>query len=326
MLLNEKRTNYDQLWKEVITELFEEFLLFFSPDLYEQVDFTFPPQFLEQELHTIIPDSESNNRTSDKLVRVQLKNGEDQWVLVHIEVQGGKPNEFPKRMFQYFYRTFDYFDRSIYALALFTDDKAKYNLNEFKYNFYGTKLYYHYNTYRIANQSENELLQSNNPFALAILAGLYLIKSKKNKESVFQYKLNLMRLLFEGKIVSKETKREYLRKLLIFIDHIMRLPDNQEIVLIEQLKPLIEKEEFDMGLSLDDTSIAKYYKKLGIEEGKAEGKEEGKKEGKKEGKAEGRAEVAVKMLCKGVELDIIAETTGFTKDEILKFQKEMKLD
>ena len=122
-----------------------------------------------------------------------------------------------------------------------------------------------------------------------------------------------MRLLFEGRIESKETKREYLRKLLIFIDHILKLPENENEALIQQLKPLIEKEEIEMGLSLDDTSIAKYYKKLGIEEGKAEGKEEGK------------AEVAVKLLRKGVDIDLIVETTGFTKDEILKFQKDIKL-
>ncbi len=81
--------------------------------------------------------------------------------------------------------------------------------------------------------------------SLAVLAGLYLIQSKKNKESVFQYKLNLMRLFFEGKIVSKETKREYLRNLLIFIDHILKLPENENETLIQQLKPLIEKGEFE---------------------------------------------------------------------------------
>ncbi|WP_144463667.1 hypothetical protein [Siminovitchia fortis] len=45
---------YDQLWKDVITELFDEFLLFFSPELFELVDFAIPPQFLEQELQTIL--------------------------------------------------------------------------------------------------------------------------------------------------------------------------------------------------------------------------------------------------------------------------------
>jgi hypothetical protein len=63
--LNPKLLDYDYLWKDVITDLFEEFLLFFSPTLYEQVDFTSPSQFLEQELQTILPASESNNRVAE---------------------------------------------------------------------------------------------------------------------------------------------------------------------------------------------------------------------------------------------------------------------
>ncbi|WP_102345843.1 hypothetical protein [Bacillus sp. Marseille-P3661] len=98
-------TDYDQLWKDVITEQFEEFLLFFSPDLYEQVDFSIPHNFLKQELHTILPESESNKRVADKLVRLHLKTGKEQWVFVHVEVQGGYKALFPKRMFQYFYPT-----------------------------------------------------------------------------------------------------------------------------------------------------------------------------------------------------------------------------
>ncbi|WP_244910487.1 hypothetical protein [Caldibacillus thermoamylovorans] len=32
-------TDYDALWKKIISELFEEFILFFAPDLYEVIDF-----------------------------------------------------------------------------------------------------------------------------------------------------------------------------------------------------------------------------------------------------------------------------------------------
>ena len=55
-------------------------------------------------------------------------------------------------------------------------------------------------------------------------------------------------------------------------------------------------------------------------------KEEGREQGRVEGKLEGKAEVAVKMLRNGIDIDIIVETTGFTKDEVLRFQKEMKLE
>ena len=45
-LIREKTSKYnasnvdqDGLWKKIITELFEEFMLFFLPDLYEKIDF-----------------------------------------------------------------------------------------------------------------------------------------------------------------------------------------------------------------------------------------------------------------------------------------------
>ncbi len=150
--------DYDHSWKDVITDLFEEFLLFFSPELYELVDFTIPPAFLEQELHTFIPESYSNNRVSDKLVKLKLKNGNEQWVYVHVEIQGVHKKDFPKRLLQSFYRILDQFDQHVYVLAIFTSNISSNKLNSFHYDFFGSKVNYYYTTYRIASQSESELL------------------------------------------------------------------------------------------------------------------------------------------------------------------------
>lgn len=283
------RPNYDQLWKDVITDLFEEFLLFFSPDLYEHVDFTTPPEFLEQELHTIIPESESNQRYADKLVKLHLKNGKEQWIFVHVEVQGDNKEIFPKRMFQYFYRVMDLYDQQIYSLALFTGKIPQNKLNAFHYNFFGTKLTYHYNTYRIASQTESTLLESKNPFALAVLAGLYLIESKKDQDLKFHYKRKLIKLLLQDKIISKEIRREYVNKLFIFIDHILRLPEAEEKRITQEIRPLIKEESF-MALSFETTYLAKYLREEWKEKGKEEGLEEGRKEGLEEGRKEGLEE------------------------------------
>ncbi|WP_339282585.1 hypothetical protein [Oceanobacillus sp. FSL K6-3682] len=32
-------TDYDRLWKNLIEELFQEFIQFFTPDLYSEIDF-----------------------------------------------------------------------------------------------------------------------------------------------------------------------------------------------------------------------------------------------------------------------------------------------
>ena len=56
--------------------------------------------------------------------------------------------------------------------------------------------------------------------------------------------------------------------------------------------------------------------KAGIKEGKIEGIKEGKIEGKKEGKIEGKKEMAKMLKESGIDTDIIARTSGLSKEEI----------
>ncbi|WP_394234241.1 Rpn family recombination-promoting nuclease/putative transposase [Niallia oryzisoli] len=302
--MNDTRPDYDHLWKDVITDLFEEFLLFFSPELYEHVDFTVPPEFLEQELHTIIPESQANKRYSDKLVKLKMKNSEEQWVLVHVEVQGDYKKDFPKRMFQYFYRVMDHYDQQIFALAIFTSNRSSSKMTSFHYDFFGTIIDYHYHTYRIASQSELDLLKSNNPFAIAVLAGLYVSKSKKNNHLKIKFKRKLMRLLLQDKMKEQGANREYIQKLFIFIDNILRLPKSAEDKLYKELKPLVEKEETGMGLSLENTPFAKFLRK--------------------EAKKENSIEIATRLLNDGFSDEIVAKYTGLSINEVIKVRETIE--
>ena len=54
-------------------------------------------------------DAVLGRRMVDKLVRVQLQDGREQWVLVHVEVQMQPAIGFPERMFVYHYRIRDRF-------------------------------------------------------------------------------------------------------------------------------------------------------------------------------------------------------------------------
>lgn len=108
-LVWEKSTKYqvgvvdqDGLWKKVIGELFEDFLLFFSPELHAEVDFSIEAEFLQQELFQQIIKDKTGRRSTDQLVKVHLKGGEEKWVLIHVEVQSTNEKDFAKRMFQYF--------------------------------------------------------------------------------------------------------------------------------------------------------------------------------------------------------------------------------
>ena len=61
-------------------------------------------------------------RFVDKLVRVALLNGDEEWIYIHVEVQGTKQAEFAKQMFFYNYRIYDRYDRSVASLAVLADE------------------------------------------------------------------------------------------------------------------------------------------------------------------------------------------------------------
>lgn len=165
--------DYDGLWKRIIEDLFEEFMLFFAPDLHEEINFSRQPEFLKQELFERVIKKKKGKKIADEIVKVHLKDGKNKWILIHVEVQGEDGDKFSKRMFQYFYRIFDKYDKEVYAIALMTGDRPIEFPAAYRYDFHCTHVHYVYNAYRFHDHTIEELEASNNPFALAIIAGKY---------------------------------------------------------------------------------------------------------------------------------------------------------
>ena len=61
-------------------------------------------------------------------------------------------------------------------------------------------------------------------------------------------------------------------------------------------------------------------RKEGKKEGKKEGRKEGKKEGKKEGRKEERETIALNLLQQGLSIEMIAQVTSLTTDEVQALQ------
>jgi len=283
--------DYDALWKEAIEDFFQDFIMFFAPDLYPQVDFAKGYEFLEQELRKLFEDAATGKKYTDKLAKIYLKNGAEKWILIHIEIQGSSEQDFAERMFQYFYRVYDRYLQEIFTIALLTDDQKNYRPNQFKYSFLDTKLSYKYRIYKVLKQSEKKLQQSDNPFSMAILAGLYVIKSKKKDVNVkYNYKIKLVRLLYE-----KKWDKTKINKLLAFIDAILRLPEDQEKIFKQEIFDN-QRGDDHMGLSIERSNLARQLRD------------------------DGKAEVAAKMISMNLPEEVIAEATGLTIEQI----KELK--
>ena len=82
------RRNEDLLWKAILEDVFDDLLRFVFPEAETLFDLKRGFEFLDKELVALNPSPEEkiNVRFVDKLVKVYLRKGGAEWILVHIEV------------------------------------------------------------------------------------------------------------------------------------------------------------------------------------------------------------------------------------------------
>ena len=213
----------DTLWKGILENIFSDFLRFFFKDAEALFDLEKGFEFLDKELEQLFPTEQIKApKFVDKLVKVYSREGDEKWILVHIEVQGYEDKKFGERMFTYFYRILDRYERQITSIALFTDGDKNFSPTIYEYDYLGTKLTFQFNTYKIMDQDETLLLQNANPFSIVILTVLLALKSKKlNNDDLYNLKYSLAKTL-----VSRRIEKKKINDLLIFLQRYVTFADS----------------------------------------------------------------------------------------------------
>lgn len=215
----------DTLWKSILEDIFEDFLLFFYPDAGSFFDFSKDFEYLDKELEQLFPPEDNSYQTRfvDKLVKVHCKNGNNEWILVHIEIQGYNDAHFGRRMFTYYSRILDKYDKPITAFAIFTESNAAFKPCEYHREFMGTSVLYRFNSFKILEQDEQMLRESDNPFAVVVLTALTALKSKRiSEDELLNLKIELTKNLIDSNLPKSKINR-----LLVFLRFYIRF-DNRE--------------------------------------------------------------------------------------------------
>src|SRR5690606_20787920 len=94
-------------------------------DANQIFDFERGIEFLDKELRMIIPHRERSkgDREADLLAKVFLKDGTERWIICNVEIEAGGNAAFPFRLFQYWYRCIDKFNREAMSIAVYTGDE-----------------------------------------------------------------------------------------------------------------------------------------------------------------------------------------------------------
>ena len=256
--MSEVKADYDGAWKEGVEQYFEAFLTFFFPHIYNEIDWTRGYEFLDQELQQLMRESEVGKQFVDKLIKVWLNDGKETWLLIHLEIQSQVDTGFPKRMFSYHYRIFDRYGQEVVSLAILGDNQANWRPQEYSYERWGCRLSIQFPTVKLLDYQPrwSELEQSDNPFAVLVMAHLRTQATTKDLTGRLRWKLSLVKRMYE-----LGYSREKILQLFDLIDRLMTLPPDLDLNFKTELKQFEDDKKMAYITSIERLGIAQTLQK-----------------------------------------------------------------
>ena len=259
--------DFDSPWKDILELYFAEFMAFFFPEAHTDIDWSRGYESLDSELQKIVRDAQLGKRLADKLMSVYRLSGEEQLILIHLEIQGHYERQFPLRMYVYHYRLFDKYHRPIVSLAVLGDDDPKWRPNEYRTELWGCETNLRFPVVKLTDYGPRwaDLEQDRSPFAVMVMTHLRTRATKHDPAARLDSKMALVRALYE-----RNYDRQQILELFRFIDWLLHLPDELEQRFQEQLQA------YEATMS---TPYITSIERRGIEKGIQQGIEQGIEQG-----------------------------------------------
>lgn len=180
-------------------------------------------------------------------------------VLIHLEVQGQYDRQFAERMYTYNYRLYDRHKQRVISLAVLADEERNWRPSSYGYQIAGCRVSLEFPVVKLLDyETQWETLeQTTNPFGVVVMAHLKTKATHRNPENRLQWKLTLLRMLYE-----RGYSREDIVELFRFIDWVMVLPEE----LARSFKQVVRSYEEAQRMRYI-TSIERLASQEGREEG-----------------------------------------------------------
>jgi hypothetical protein len=294
--MTELRDQFDSPWKEILEIYFEDFVQFFFPQIHAEIDWSRGYDFLDQELAQVVRDAELGKRLADKLVKVWKLDGEETWVLIHIEIQSQEEGQFSERMFVYYYRLRDKYDLPIASLAILGDERDTWRPQPFESELWGCAVSFRFPIIKLLDYLPRwaELESSQNPFAIVVMAHLKTKETRNDAVARKEWKFKLTRMLYE-----RGYERQDILNLFRFIDWILELPEDLKRSFRDELEAYERERQMPYVTSIEQMAEAK-----------------GEARGEAKGDERRRQSIALKMIQENIPLETIARITELTIEQL----------
>lgn len=261
---------YDSPWKEVIGRFFEHFMAFFFPAAHQDIDWSRGFVSLDKELAKITRGAALGPRVADKLIKVWRRDERSSLVLVHVEAQNQRSDDFEQRIFVYNYRIFDLYELPVVSLVVLGDEHTEWRPACFGWNLWGCSLELIFPTAKLLDfASDLRVMAGSEPMAIVVSAHLATRKTRRNPGRRLEAKLFLCRKLYRWGLGRAEVLELYR-----LIDWFLALP------------PELEEEFLTRHGAFEETVKMQYItsaERLGIEKGMAKGMQQGMAKGMQQG-------------------------------------------
>ncbi len=255
-------SDFDSPWKETLDLYLQLFLEFFFRNIHDAIDWSRHYESLDTELQQVAPEDEAGRLLADRLYRVWRQDGEEAWVLIHIEVQSQAEPDFAERMLLYQNRLFDRFRRPVASLAILGDDRVSWRPSQYRREIWDCELNFKYPVVKLTDYQDQipALEAASNPIGLVVLAHLQTNATRQDMETRRAWKSRLIRGLLDSGLDTST-----IRQMFRVIDWMMVLPD----VLAEELRVEINRYQEEKKMPYI-TSFERLARKEGLEEGRRE--------------------------------------------------------
>jgi hypothetical protein len=185
-------------WKEALDQYLPECLELLAPAVHAGIDWSRGFGLLDTELAEVMPGAATGRRVVDNLARVWRRDGSEARVLVHVEAQHQRQQDFPKRMFGYWSRLREKFGLPVASVAILGDSSPSWRPDRYEEALWGCTLDFHFVSIKLLDfQDKLSVIEaSRNPFASIVLAHLGAMATRRDQEARFDTKLAQVRRLY----------------------------------------------------------------------------------------------------------------------------------
>jgi hypothetical protein len=284
----EERDDFDNPWKVLMDRYFQQFLAFFFREIHDDIDWSKGYEFLDKEFQQIVREAETGKRYVDKLVKVWVRDGQEQIVYVHTELQSQEDGRFSQRIFVYNYRIRDSYGENVVSLAILGDDRSTWRPTTYHSGRWGFEVTCTFPMVKLLDYeaSWEDLENSQNPFAVAVMAHLKTKETQQDPQSRKEWKFRLTRRLYEG-----GWERQDIMELFAFLDWLMELPPPLKQEFKAELQQYEEERQMRYVTSIEQMA---------------------------------REEIALTMLAKQVPAETVAEYTGLPIKKVQELESQRR--